>query len=98
MPTPSQYSDLTGDPEDYTLDRLEERLGREVLDTDVQRIVDELTEQLAREEDMAMNGPSQRHLQRGGKDVKIKEKHRRRANGVRARLSYYRNLLSRWPE
>jgi len=91
------YSVITGDYDDYTLDNLEDQLGRAVEASDLQQIIDNLLEQYDRYVYVAVHGPDVTHMRRSGKDRMVQAEYARMAASSSARIHYYQNLLSRWP-
>lgn len=93
----SDYAHITGDPDDYTLDKLEEQLGREVDSDDIETILDDLRAEYARWNAVGVNGPTAKHLYRKGLNKQEQVRAQKKAASIKRRIAYYEGILANWP-
>jgi hypothetical protein len=84
----TDYSAYTGDPDDKTLNELEDRLGDEVTKSDIDDIVEEVTVEWERYVYLAKHGPDS-DIARRKRGRKLMIEYAKRRDSIKRRLDYY---------
>lgn len=100
----TDYSALTGDPDDATLNLLEAQLRVEneddeyiVQESDIDAIIAELETLYEQQHRLSKQGPKQKHLQRTSAN-QYKSTFKRKAASTLRRLDYYRAVKANFGE